>query len=634
MLQSATPRTSPAAAGAGLLADRGDEESRLRRAVVAGPGGPVEVDDVVLGGVLGSLAEEAVIRAGLSAAGHVDQRSRVLTGVVVVAAALGLCLFRRENYDLVLARVLAGSRRRVIDGGPPTGQALSTARARLAPGSMRAVFEQAAAVMPAAGPGGYAFGLLLTAFDGTVFDLGATAEIAAQFATPSGGRFPQARLVTLIACGTRWIIAARPGSAGLSEQHLVDQLLGTLLPGTLNLADRNFFSMARWTRCAATGAHLGWRVKNGAKSLPARIVRVLPDGSAVVRLHESDAMLTDRRLPRLADILARLVEFTLTVTDSTGRARTTRFQILTTLLDHETYPAAQVAAVYAQRWQVEVIYLRVKATLRGSGTRLRGQTPDLADQEIWGLLTVYNALAGLAAAAAVVLDVDPDEISFAAVLALTRSSATTDPGCVQCGHRPDNPIDDLITAIAAQPRNRTTRQRTSPRTKAQRQTQTNPRRQLHDHHRDVKSTQRSMNRVVLRAVAPGRDPRMDYAIRLLALAALTRPPSRAAEAWAVRHLAQLRAVREPRLSLDEDGEIWLVLMDLEQGRRYGLLWTSVPESDRRHGCRQRLCASRPRRYAAARAFVRAGIPWVQRLHLAAQRRRWRTLAPGPGHDRR
>lgn len=471
------PRVGSGAVGAGLLADRGDDESRLRRTVVAGPGGTVEVDDTVLGGVLGSLADPTVISAGLSAAGHTDRRSRVLTGVVTVAAVLGLCLFRRENYDLVLARVLTGSRR-AIDGGPPTGQALSTARARLAAGSMRLVFEQAATVMPQPGPGSYAFGLLLTAFDGTVFDLAATAEVTAQFATPSGGRFPQARLVTLIACGTRWILAARLGCSALSEQHLVDQLADTLQPGTLNLADRNFFSMARWVRFTATGAHLAWRVKNGAKSLPARIVRVLPDGSAVVRLRESDAMLCarrakagDRSLPRLADTLARLVEFTLQVTDSTGRARTSRFRILTTLLDHEQYPADQIAAVYAERWQVEVIYLRVKTTLRGAGTRLRGQTPALAVQEIWGLLTAYNALVGLAVAAAVVLGVDPDEISFAAVLALTRTSATTDAACVQCGHRPDNPVGELVTAIAAQPRNRTTRQRTSPRTKTQRRTE-------------------------------------------------------------------------------------------------------------------------------------------------------------------
>jgi hypothetical protein len=63
------------------------------------------------------------------------------------------------------------------------------------------VFEQAATVMPPAGGGSYAFGLLVTAFDDTVFDLAATSDITAQFATPSAGRFPQARLVTLAACG-------------------------------------------------------------------------------------------------------------------------------------------------------------------------------------------------------------------------------------------------------------------------------------------------------------------------------------------------------------------------------------------------------------------------------------------------
>ncbi len=87
-----------------------------------------------------------------------------------------------------------------------------------------------------------------------------------------------------------------------------------------------------------------------------------------------------------------------------------------------------------------------------------------------GLLTVYNALAGLAVAAAVILDIDPDEINFAAVLALTRANTSNGPGCVHCGHPPHHPVD-LITAITAQPRNRTTRQRTSPRTTTQRQNQ-------------------------------------------------------------------------------------------------------------------------------------------------------------------
>jgi hypothetical protein len=472
VLQSAMPRIVPGAAGHPLLIDRSDDESRLRRTVIAGPGGSVEVGDTLLGGALATVADEAVITAGLADAGHTDRRCRVLTGLVTVTAVLGLCLFRRESYDLVLARILPMTPARVLDGGPPTGQALSSARARLDPNGMRAVFEHAAAVMPAAGTGSYAFGLLLTAFDGTVLDLAATGDLAAAYATPSGGKYPQARLVTLVTCGTRWIIAAAQDSSARSEQHLVDLLTDALQPGTLNLADRNFFSMARWIRFTASGAHLAWRVKNGAKSLPARIIRILPDGSALVRLRESDSMLSYRRtkagdtsLARLPDTIARLVEFTLTVTDQAGKARTTRFRILTTLLDHEQYPAEQIAQTYAQRWQVEIIYLRLKVTLRGPGTRLRGQTPRLAEQEIYGLLIVYNALVGLAVTAAVALDVDPDEINFAAVVALAR--AANRPGCTRCGHTPDN----LITTITAQPRNRTDRQRTSPRTTTQRRTE-------------------------------------------------------------------------------------------------------------------------------------------------------------------
>lgn len=125
-------------------------------------------------------------------------------------------------------------------------------------------------------------------------------------------------------------------------------------------------------------------------------------------------------------------------------------------------------------WHTELVYARIKTTLRGTGTRLRGQTPDLAVQEVWGLLTVYNTLVALAVTAAADLGVDPDEISFTAVLALTRASHTSArTPCPNCGHHPDpaDPTPALTTAIAAQPRNRIDRHRTAPHTAKQRQTE-------------------------------------------------------------------------------------------------------------------------------------------------------------------
>src|SRR6266511_860503 len=88
VVESAMSRVGSGPAGAGLLADRGDAESRLRRTVAAGPGG----------------AGEVVITAGLAVAGHVDRRSRVLTGMFVVAALLGLFRSRREDFQHALAR--------------------------------------------------------------------------------------------------------------------------------------------------------------------------------------------------------------------------------------------------------------------------------------------------------------------------------------------------------------------------------------------------------------------------------------------------------------------------------------------------------------------------------------------------
>jgi hypothetical protein len=392
------------------------------------------------------LVDSAVVEAALAGAGHVDGRRRVLTGEATMHAVLALCLFSGEGYDCVLARImplLGGAA--AACGAVPSASALSQARGRVGEAPVRHLFEASAAAPPAPGIGGCAFGLELTAFDGTTLELPAEPDLIEEFGRPTGGPRPLARVVTLVTCGNRRVRAAAIGAYHTSEQELTDRLDGHLAPGTLNLADRNFFSMSRWLRFAATGAQLAWRVKNGATSVPGRILRLLPDGSHLVRLHESDAMRTKRRkdsgdprAERLPDTVARLVEFDVTVTDMRGRRRTSRIRLLTTLLDHEAYPARALAKVYAERWQVEIAYLRIKKSLRGADTVLRGRSPQLARQEIWAFLIVYNTLCDLAAQVTALEGIDPDEISFVAVLRLTRVRLDTDTPCRHCGHRPSD----------------------------------------------------------------------------------------------------------------------------------------------------------------------------------------------------
>jgi hypothetical protein len=173
----------------------------------------------------------------------------------------------------------------------------------------------------------------------------------------------------------------------------------------------------------------------------------------------------------LNDITARMIEFMVTVTDENGHVSFSRFRILTTLLDPETHPAGDVAACYCERWHAETCYKIIKSTLRGHGRRMRGQSPDLAEQEIWGLLTIYNTIIEHAVATAVDLDIDPDEMSFTTTLRAVRDHLAHVPACGNCGHHTTPTAADLATAITAGPRNTARTPRTSPRTTQDRKTQ-------------------------------------------------------------------------------------------------------------------------------------------------------------------
>ena len=91
-------------------------------------------------------------------------------------------------------------------------------------------------------------------------------------------------------------------------------------------------------------------------------------------------------------------------------------KVLTTLLDPGAFPACEIAALYAERWQVEIAYLHLKKTVKGTGRMLRGRSVTLARQEAWALLLAHNMTATLAARAAGQAGIDPRLIPFTAVL--------------------------------------------------------------------------------------------------------------------------------------------------------------------------------------------------------------------------
>ena len=153
----------------------------------------------------------------------------------------------------------------------------------------------------------------LTQVDGTTLELFRNAELLEEFGTSAPDGKPLLRLVGLLHSATRRWRAAAVGRYLDGENALADELEEHYGPGQLNLADRGFFSMDRWIRFAATGAHLLWRVKNGAKSVPFKTLEVLKDGSELVLSGRAAACAPSaaergRQDPALSpDTVARLV---------------------------------------------------------------------------------------------------------------------------------------------------------------------------------------------------------------------------------------------------------------------------------------------------------------------------------------
>jgi hypothetical protein len=95
------------------------------------------------------------------------------------------------------------------------------------------------------------------------------------------------------------------------------------------------------------------------------------------------------------------------------------------VLDWRAAPAAELAAGYAWRWAIETGFREFKTYLRGPGRILRGRTPDLARQELWACLVIYQAIRAVMILAAASAGLDPDRISFTAALHAVRRTLAT-----------------------------------------------------------------------------------------------------------------------------------------------------------------------------------------------------------------
>jgi hypothetical protein len=98
--------------------------------------------------------------------------------------------------------------------------------------------------------------------------------------------------------------------------------------------------------------------------------------------------------------------------------------VVTTVTDPHDLPALELAEAYHQRWEEESALDEIKTDLRGRGEILRSKTPDLVEQQLWGLLLAHYAIRGLLLDAADPAGYDPDRMSFVKGLRVIRRQVT------------------------------------------------------------------------------------------------------------------------------------------------------------------------------------------------------------------
>jgi len=344
-----------------------------------------------------------LVDAVLAQTRTVQSRIRDLPARVVVYLLLAGCLFAELGDVGVWQRLCAG-----LDGltlATPTASALTQARRRLGAAPLRALFELLCGPAPvAATPGVRVGGLLVCAIDGTTMSVADTPANLGAFTTHpchhGGSGDPLLRLVALVACGTRSLIAVIYGPTSDGEATRCQRLTASLHAGML-LLDRGVTTNTLIGRIAATDAHLLGRCKTNRR-LP--VPRRLGDGSW-------------RSV--MGGVTVHVVAAELTIATSAGRATGT-YRLTTTLTDPHTWPAATLVKLDHQRWEIETADLSLKASILG-GRVLRARTPQGIDQEVYALLVGDQILRlAMADATSTRPGTDPDRASFTIALHTAR----------------------------------------------------------------------------------------------------------------------------------------------------------------------------------------------------------------------
>jgi hypothetical protein len=278
--------------------------------------------------------------------------------------------------------------------------------------------------------------LALYSIDGSTLRVADSDANRAHFGGHSSGRhhggrderisgYPLMRVVVLMALRSHLLAGAAFGPYATDERVFARPLLDDVPDSSLLLVDRNYLQADILISLMTRGHNRHWmtRVKSTTKY---RVLKRFGAGDELVEIDVSrEARQKNAELPK------------------TYIARATRFQrkgyqpttLLTSLVDAEQYPAAELRVLYHERWEIELGFGEIKTDMLERLETIRSKSPSAVEQEMWGLLTAYNLVRLEMERIAKEMGVAPTRISFVAALRYfveqwLWASSTATPGAI------------------------------------------------------------------------------------------------------------------------------------------------------------------------------------------------------------
>jgi hypothetical protein len=392
------------------------ELGMARTKAVLGTG--ARLSDYLSASLLARVVPAEVVNEVLDAHGCNSQRLRSFPAVVGVYYSMALSLYPEAAYEEVFAAVAQGLAWAAGAAEPPrvAKSSISGLRSKIGAAPLRDLLERCCVPMAdeRVHPRAFYAGLRLVALDGSCFELPDEEDNVAQFGRP-GSRtgvsgYPQARCAVLVECITHAVLGANLGAYHTGEWELSQPLLTRLAPGMLCLADRGFNGYEHWRQAQATGADLLWRCTS---SRQLSVERLLEDGSYLSSIRPTGV---GRAEAQAQAIVVRVIEYTLPGL----RDAQPRYRLMTTLLDPQTAPALELAALYHQRWEIEAVFDELKTHLLHSRRVLRSKTPELVRQEFYGWVLAHYAVRWLLHQGATRHRMAHEDLSFTGHVQLLR----------------------------------------------------------------------------------------------------------------------------------------------------------------------------------------------------------------------